>query len=410
MKIKSIFVAVLLMAGVVISPAANAATENPTVESFTFTPNEIDLQNQNTKVEFSLTVSHPFGIENQTIYATLTNDTGDLISTPLTRTENPLNPVLSRVVFKGSVEISRNVRIGVYSVSTTTIFNNRSAGYRYGIQATIAAKIRDLVGAEKSFLIRNADELNFVYKTFAGPSYDSSLGIGYKDSQKFNSSSVPFWSVGEVIKISDYYEKYVQDLPLKISTSTSSTCTTDGTELKLVGEGTCAFKVFTPKTNDYALVENEQQEVIGSARVKPKLIPPVVADQNISEFPKSIETLSVYGPASGWVLPQSITPQICIASGFFVKISNWGTCKLTYISEANSTYLASDKYTVSFEILKDGKPVVVPTPVPTPTPVTTPTPTAKPVVKKTITCVKGKKTIKKTAVSPKCPAGYKLKK
>jgi hypothetical protein len=94
MKIKSLFVAVLLMAGVVVVPTAQAATENPTVESFTFTPNEIDLQNQNTKVEFSLTVSHPYGIENQTIYATLTNDTGDLISTPLTRIENPLNPTL----------------------------------------------------------------------------------------------------------------------------------------------------------------------------------------------------------------------------------------------------------------------------------------------------------------------------
>jgi hypothetical protein len=40
----------------------------------------------------------------------------------------------------------------------------------------------------------------------------------------------------------------------------------------------------------------------------------------------------------------------------------------------------------------------------------TPTPTAKPVVKRTISCVKGTKTIKRTAVSPKCPKGYKLKK
>jgi hypothetical protein len=60
--------------------------------------------------------------------------------------------------------------------------------------------------------------------------------------------------------------------------------------------------------------------------------------------------------------------------------------------------------TVSFEILKDGQPVVAPTPV------VTPTPTAKPVVKKTISCVKGKKTVKRTGVSPKCPKGYKLKK
>jgi hypothetical protein len=48
----------------------------------------------------------------------------------------------------------------------------------------------------------------------------------------------------------------------------------------------------------------------------------------------------------------------------------------------------------------------MPTPVATPTP----TPTANPVVKKTITCIKGTKTIKRTAVSPKCPKGYKVKK
>lgn len=61
-----------------------------------------------------------------------------------------------------------------------------------------------------------------------------------------------------------------------------------------------------------------------------------------------------------------------------------------------------------------------PTPTPTPsetasaTPTPTPTPTVvatvKPVLKKTtITCVKGKKTKKVTAVKPKCPAGYKKK-
>ena len=100
-----------------------------------------------------------------------------------------------------------------------------------------------------------------------------------------------------------------------------------------------------------------------------------------------------------------------IKLGFYnTYIYSGGICSLTYQVAANSSFLASDLYTQSFEILKDGKSVVVPTPTPTPTPVATPTPTAKPVVKKTITCVKGKKTIKKTAVSPKCPAGYKLKK
>jgi hypothetical protein len=89
-----------------------------------------------------------------------------------------------------------------------------------------------------------------------------------------------------------------------------------------------------------------------------------------------------------------------------------GKCVLKYQTEADATYAASDVYTVSFDISKDGLAIVEPTPVATPTPTATPTPvaTAKPVVKKTITCVKGTKTVKKTAISPKCPAGYKLKK
>lgn len=67
-------------------------------------------------------------------------------------------------------------------------------------------------------------------------------------------------------------------------------------------------------------------------------------------------------------------------------------------------------------------PVATATPTPTPTPsetaAATPTPTPTPTVvatvkpaakKTTITCVKGKKTKKVTAVKPKCPKGYKKK-
>jgi hypothetical protein len=47
---------------------------------------------------------------------------------------------------------------------------------------------------------------------------------------------------------------------------------------------------------------------------------------------------------------------------------------------------------------------------PAPIVTATPTPSAKPVVKKTtITCVKGKITKKVTALTPKCPSGYKKK-
>jgi hypothetical protein len=133
-----------------------------------------------------------------------------------------------------------------------------------------------------------------------------------------------------------------------------------------------------------------------------------VADQDVKDLGKSITISEVYSAAEGYILPKSITPAVCVASGFTVKLIAGGICSLTYQTANTPTYLASDLYTQSFEILKDGKPVVVPTPEPTPT--ATPTPTPKPVVKKTISCVKGTKTIKKTAISPKCPAGYKVKK
>jgi hypothetical protein len=147
---------------------------------------------------------------------------------------------------------------------------------------------------------------------------------------------------------------------------------------------------------------------ITPGRIKQNLSISKIANQDVKDLGKTIEIGRVYSASEGWVLPLSPTPTICFASGFYVKLIAGGTCKLTYQTAASSLFLASDLYTVSFEILKDGQPVVAPTPVVTPTPVATPT--AKPVVKKTITCVKGTKTVKKTAVSPKCPKGYKLKK
>ena len=166
--------------------------------------------------------------------------------------------------------------------------------------------------------------------------------------------------------------------------------------------------VSTAKTKDYLAKTSSQSVTITAARIKPTLTIDKIANQDVKDLGKSIEIGRVYSASEGWVLPQSATPTICFASGFYVKLIAGGTCKLTYQTAANSTYLASDVTTVSFEILKDGQPVVAPTPVVTPTP--TPTPTAKPVVKRTISCVKGTKTVKKTAVSPKCPKGYKLKK
>jgi hypothetical protein len=149
-----------------------------------------------------------------------------------------------------------------------------------------------------------------------------------------------------------------------------------------------------------------QAVTITAARIKPALVVSKVANQDVKDLGKLVEIGQVYSSSEGFIFPISVTPSVCSTNGFYVKLLSGGTCKFTYQSAATPEYLASELYTVSFEILKDGQPVVAPAPVVTPAP----TPTVKPVVKKTITCTKGTKSVKRTGTNPKCPAGYKLKK
>jgi hypothetical protein len=402
MKIKSLFVAVLLMGGVLIAPAQ--ATENPKVESFTFSPQDIDITGASTVVAFELVVSHPAGIDATSTMLTLKNSRNDTLTAYLTRTES--NPALAKVTFKGSLTVPRNINPGVYTFSASSVKNNSSAGYQYETGTIEGGKVRTLVGAESGLLVRSGGELNFDYATVVGPAYDTTVSVSYNNPTKYNSSNKPIWKVGESFDPTLYYELRVPTLSLALTSSTPTVCSTDGKTLALLKEGTCSFFVATPKTKDYVAKAISQTVTITAARIKPTLTIEKIANQDVKDLGKSIEIGRVYSASEGWVLPQSATPTICFASDFFVKLIASGVCKLTYQTAATSTNLASDLYMVSFEILKDGQPVVAPTPVATPAP----TPTVKPVVKKTITCTKGTKSIKRTGTAPKCPKGYKLKK
>lgn len=399
MKIKSLFVAVLLMGGVLVAPAQ--ASEKPTVESFTFSPQDIDLTGASTVVSFELVVSHPSGIDATSIMLTMKNSRNDTLATYLTRTDS--NTAAPKVTFKGSLTVPRDINPGVYTFSAVGVRNNSTAGYQYETGTIEGGKVRALVGAESGLLVRSGGDLNFDYATFVGPAYDTTLGVSYNNPTKYNSSNTPIWKVGESYDPSKYYELRVPSLSLALTSSTPTVCSTDGKTLSLIKEGTCSFLVSTAKTKDYLAKTSSQSVTITAARIKPTLTIDKIANQDVKDLGKSIEIGRVYSVSEGWVLPQSATPTICFASGFFVKLIAGGTCKLTYQTAATSTYLASDLTTVSFEILKDGQPVVAPAPV------VTPTPSPKPVVKKTITCTKGKKSVKRNGVSPKCPKGFKLK-
>jgi hypothetical protein len=468
MKIKSTLIAlVLVMTGLATTPAV--ATENPTVESFTFTPSEIDLLGASTKLDFELIVSHPFGIENLSSYVTIKDSRGSTWGAYITRTESPLNPALKRVTFKGSLTLPRTLATGVYSVSAAEVKNNSTAGYSYGTGAIVSKKIRDLIDAENSLLVRSGADLNYGYTTFQGPTYDSSLSITYKNPTKYNSNNPPIWKVGEVFNPADYYEQKVTSLTLQVKTTTPTVCSTDGKTLKLIAEGSCDFTVFTAKTIDFALYESKQIVQITNSRIKSVFSISKLDNQTSKDLPKSLTLPQVYSAAEGYVLPKTTTPAICVPVGFTVRLISGGSCTLTYETAATSTYLASDVYQQTFEISRDPQTIsftlpntanisskslalaatassgstvaystnstsicsitgstlnlltsgncsVTATQAGTSTlaPVSataTITLTATTVAaKKTITCVKSKTTKKVTDTNPKCPKGYKLKK
>jgi hypothetical protein len=446
----------------------------PIVESFSFTPNDLDLISANTNVAFELVVSHPSGIKNTSALVTLTGSNGSSLATYLTRTELPVNPVQTKVTFKGSLVIPQGIATGSYSVSVAEVSNNPVAGYEYGTGAIAPKKVRDLIGAEFSLLIRNSGELNLSYETFIGPTHNTTLGISYNNPVIYNNENPPIWKVGETYLASKYFELRVPSLALVVSSSTPTICSTDGKELKLIAVGNCTFKVSTAKTKEYASKESIQVVTVTAARSKPELVMGVIADQTAKSLPKMVEIFRVFSPTGVYVLPKATTPTVCIASGFYVQIVGGGTCTLTYQSEANTSYLASDLYKVSFEVTRDPQTITF-TPVATAdiatksltliatassggavtysttsldncsisgstlnllkagnclvtatqagtstfAPVsasetialTGTIVTPKPVVtKKTIVCVKGKTTKKVTGTNPKCPKGYKVKK
>jgi hypothetical protein len=408
MKNKSLFVAFLLMAGVLVAPSANAANEKPLVESFTFTPNDVDISGSNLTVNFEVIVSHPYGIDNSSVLLSLTNSNQFKISSYLFRTDRPVVTTQKRVVFKGSVILPRELQPGAYIPTLSTIRNNISAGYQYETGVIESNNIRNLTGAENALLIRNGKDLSLDYTTFIGPTYDTRINYDFKNVVKYNNSVTPILKVGESYNPTDYFEIKVPELKFETKSKTPKVCTAADGKLNFIAEGACNFIVLTPKSNDYLEKNYEGVVVVTAARVKPILQVPAVQTQTTKDLPKIIELGQVYSAAQGWVLPVSITPSVCFATAHFVRIVSGGTCTLNYQTIATPEFVASDVYPVTFDISVDGKPIVKPTPLVTPTPVATPT--AKPVVKRTISCVKGTKTIKKTGTSPKCPAGYKLKK
>jgi hypothetical protein len=412
MKIKSLFVTVLLAAGVVVAPAQAAEYEWPTVDSFTVSTNDLDIAQTNPTLTFTLVISHNIGISSTNTVVNFQNLASNVqLTSKLTRTDYPLDLNLKKVTFKGNLILPNSLTPGLYTFFAEPISAFPPTGVKVAPKSgnIYPARFNDFVDGETSVIIRSNGELNLDFQTFVGPSYPSTLSASDNKPRTLFTSE-PVWKVAETYKVDDFFERRSPLVTLQISSSTPLVCSSDGKMLKFLTTGNCSYTVYTAKSKDYLYKKLDLNATITEARATQTLLVPKIPNQTDVDLPKVISIWSAYASNGNPVLASTTTPTICAPTLNSVKIVKGGTCVLKYQTNSDANYLASDVYTVTFDISKDGLPIVEPTPVVTPTPVATPTPTAKPVVKKTITCVKGKKTVKKTAVSPKCPAGYKLKK
>ena len=474
MKIRVLLVSALLtLASTHSSTSANAENifVTPQLVSFTFSPGEVDLTGPSTKVEFELIVYHPIGIQSSRVKVDLMSAKNNSLSLDLIRTDIPNDFNLKNVVFKGSIEIPRNIRNEPYAVTAESIIGLQPSGGSIAPMSpkfVISKNINKVVGAERDLIIRSSGNMDFNFKTFIGPSHTTTF-ISQREYPSLPQYKTPIWKVGESYIPSDYYELKVADLNLMVSTKDDGVCISDGKELKFIKEGDCYFTVSTEKTKNYNYKEDRQLVSVTKSRIAQVLSLESTANQKATDLPKQIKVARVYSSSQGYIIPKTLTPEVCLASDGFINIFSGGLCKYSYQASETSEFLASKIYELSFEVLKDTQTVVLSLPksvdissksivllakasgggavaystsstgvcsvsgstlnllkagncTVTVTQAGTATlaeasATANITLtgntvqaKKTIKCIKGK-TIKKVAdINPRCPAGYKIKK
>jgi hypothetical protein len=473
MKIRVLLVSTLLtLLCTHSSTSANAEDiyVTPQLVSFTFSPGEVDLTGPSTKVDFELAVYHPIGIQSSRVKVDLLSAKNNSLSLNLIRTDIPTNLNLKNVVFKGSIEIPRNVRNEPYVVTAESIMGLQPPGGSIAPMSpkfVISKNINKVVGAERDLIIRSSGNMDFNFKTFIGPSHPTTF-ILQREYPNLPEYKTPIWKVGEFYIPSDYYELKVPDLNLMVATKDDGVCISDGKKLKFIKEGDCYFTVSTEKTKNYNYKEDRQLVVVTKARIAQVLSVESTSDQKATNLPKQIKIARVYSFSQGYINPKTLTPEVCLASDGFVNIFSGGFCKYSYQASETNEFLASKIYELSFEVIKNLQTIVFSLPSTidisskrigllaiassggTVTFDATPagicsitgstlnllksgncsvtatqagTSTLAPVsaianikltgttvvAKKTITCIKGKTNKKVTGTNPKCPAGYKAK-
>ena len=471
MKFKVLLIGIIFSSSL-INLSYAIAGDQPTTEVFTASQVDVDLNNPDLKINFEIIFTHPDGLGNTSTTLILTNGGTNTISTPLIRTDNPINFSNTRVIYRGSITIPRTFTTGVYTYSVDGVTSNLSNGLRYSSGTISGPPLRSLKGAESGILVRNKGFLDLNYLTINGPTYESQSGKSYTNVARYLSVLEPIWKVGETINPNNYFESTIPGNELQVATTTPNICSVDGNLMKLISIGDCSFTIFTPRTNEYLPKIIYQSKAITAPRKLQTLTIESIAAQSAKNLPITLSLSQVY--ASGvsaveYVIPKSITPEICDVGVYTLKIISGGQCVLSYQSLGNAEFLPTKVYTqsiliereiqkISFllpeaeniskrnlsldatvtsgnfityssltpeicsisgsilNLLRTGNCSVTATQAGTSTlapasATTNITLTGTAVAaKKSITCIKGKSTKKVTGTNPKCPPGYKLKK
>lgn len=172
-------------------------------------------------------------------------------------------------------------------------------------------------------------------------------------------------------------------LSLTVTSESQSFCKTSGAGIVVfLAQGECKLQ-FT---------STSYQNKVGapptsySLNIRPQRIKQVIPELNLStkyDISKSPLDLSLFSDAGLKVKFTALTDEVCFVAGDSLILRNGGTCELQAAQEGDDNTLAAESKFFNIQVA---------------------------VNKTAVVCLKGKQSKKVTGFSPKCPAGYKLKK
>ncbi len=468
MKLKVISLLTMLGFAFGNMPAVTAADipyEVPKLVSFTVSQKSIDVNTPNAKLTFTLVVSHPAGIRStKTSLWFKSKDSRISVSTTLTKQGGTVTN--NQYKFVGDLALDPSFPAGLYDFYAEPI-EGEPGGRDLLIPKTTnlyPENFNYFLGGEKSVAVRTFGKLNLDSKTFVGPSHASTSFLN-DDYPNVFGSETPIFRVDEYYDPSKFFIVRVPSLQLKVESLTPTTCRVENELLKFVDVGTCSYRVFTNANDDYLSTSITLNSNILAPRVRPTLSMPFVGELQAKNVPIFINTFWDQS-SSGDVKVKTDSPEVCFGDSRKITVIGGGICKLSVQSVATNNYLASDLYTLIFDVTKDtqtvtfkpqatvdlsaktldltatassngavtftssttdictvsgtklnllksgncnlvasqaGTPLIAAATANATVQITG----AAPAKTRTITCIKGKKSKKVTGVKPKCPKGFK---